>query len=67
MRWYNKNKTRMININAINHYFFTKGPISSDYGRSNRLWITIGGQDITLYDEEGLEVYNILNKENKSE
>jgi hypothetical protein len=59
MKWTNKNKTRMIDLGEIVHYCYTENPVTEP-GRKHRLWLTLTGGEITLYDEDGLEVFNLI-------
>jgi len=74
MKWYNQDKTKMIELNCINHYQYVDAKnwlgnnqcsslrvdyvINGDY-----LNLTVNGNSITLRGNEATEVYKLVIKE----
>lgn len=61
MKWRNKDNTRMIDLDKVSHFCYSKDK-SSDYDSRPYpyLWLTIQGDSIYLLFDEATEVYNLI-------
>lgn len=57
MKWRNKNNTRMIDLDKVSHFCYTKKKDSHPYPY---LWLTVEGDSISLVFDEATEVYNLI-------
>ena len=75
MKWYNKDKTKCLDINSVNFWEFSakedlekeyekKHPSFSDFIKPESLLnVIVSGAEIEFYGKEAEEIYNILKKQ----
>jgi hypothetical protein len=73
MKWYNKEKNRMLDLDSVNGFVFAKGDPTAIKGKDdtsdpteNRLEIIIGGSVFVFRGEYADEIYNLLTIKDKS-
>ncbi len=60
MKWFNKDKSRMINLDKISHYSYI--PIDKYSGNQPYIWLTVDGSNVSLVADEAKEVYDLIIK-----
>lgn len=78
MKWFNENKTRMINLDSINGFVYirakdyvSKNPLESDIQdfkeKGDKIELIIGGSVFVFRGEEAQELYRLILANNDKE
>jgi len=61
MKWYNKEKTKMIDLDKIGHWFLEK----NDFEQRTKLTINSCGIEIYFFNDEAEKLYEVLTTQEK--